>query len=94
MENARLSIFETYCRIHQKIDLKMLAGKLNMETAEAEKWIVNLIRNARLDAKINTEKSHIVMTTRYPSVYKQVMEKTEDLAVRTHVLSEHLRKSQ
>jgi hypothetical protein len=26
VENARLFIFETYCRIHQCIDLRMLAG--------------------------------------------------------------------
>lgn len=31
MENARLLIFETYCRIHQCIDLQMLADKLNMD---------------------------------------------------------------
>jgi translation initiation factor 3 subunit E len=30
----------------------MLAEKLNMSEEEAERWIVNLIRNARLDAKI------------------------------------------
>lgn len=28
VENARLFIFETYCRIHQCIDLRMLAGML------------------------------------------------------------------
>ena len=27
VENARLFIFETYCRIHQCIDMRMLAGK-------------------------------------------------------------------
>ena len=32
MENARLFIFETYCRIHQKIDISMLAQKLAMES--------------------------------------------------------------
>lgn len=31
----------------------MLADKLNMSPEDAEKWIVNLIRNARLDAKID-----------------------------------------
>ena len=36
MEHARLNIFETYCRIHQTIDIKMLAEKLNMGQEEAE----------------------------------------------------------
>ena len=30
----------------------MLAEKLNMSPEDAERWIVNLIRNATLDAKI------------------------------------------
>ena len=55
MENARLLIFETYCRIHQCIDLGMLADKLNMEKSAAETWVVNLIRNARLNAKIDSQ---------------------------------------
>jgi translation initiation factor 3 subunit E len=33
----------------------MLAEKLNMSLNEAEKWIVDLIRNARLDAKIDSK---------------------------------------
>lgn len=33
----------------------MLAEKLNMSPEEAERWIVNLIRNARLDAKIDSK---------------------------------------
>ena len=33
----------------------MLAEKLNMSPDDAEKWIVNLIRNARLDAKIDSK---------------------------------------
>jgi len=33
----------------------MLAEKLNMAPEEAERWIVNLIRNAHLDAKIDSK---------------------------------------
>ena len=35
---------------------RMLAEKLDMSPEDAERWIVNLIRNARLDAKIDSEK--------------------------------------
>ncbi len=52
IENSRLMIFETFCRIHQCISISMLAEKLNMSPEEAERWIVNLIRNAKLDAKV------------------------------------------
>ena len=46
-ENARLFIFETYCRIHERIDMRGLAERLNMSFDHAERWIVDLIRNAR-----------------------------------------------
>jgi len=44
VENARWFIFENYCRIHQCIDLPMLAQNLGMPVEAAERWIVNLIR--------------------------------------------------
>merc|ERR1712127_864542 len=59
VENARLMIFETFCRIHQCISINMLADKLNMTGEDAERWIVNLIRNARLDAKIDSQQGHV-----------------------------------
>lgn len=39
----------------------MLADKLNMTPEEAERWIVNLIRNARLDAKIDSKLVRLYM---------------------------------
>uniref|UniRef100_A0A2I3HR55 Eukaryotic translation initiation factor 3 subunit E n=1 Tax=Nomascus leucogenys TaxID=61853 RepID=A0A2I3HR55_NOMLE len=65
IDNAHLFIFETFCHIHQ------LADKLNMTPDETERWIVNLIRNARLDAKIDSKLGHV-----------QVIEKTKSLSFR------------
>lgn len=90
IENARLFIFETYCRIHQCIDISMLATKLNMDKESAERWIVNLIRNARLDAKIDSVKNHVIMGSANPSVYQQVIEKTKGLSFRSYVLASNL----
>ena len=39
----------------------MLATKLNLSEDDAERWIVNLIRNARLDAKIDAKKVRTYM---------------------------------
>lgn len=41
--------------------ISMLADKLNMTPEEAERWIVNLIRNARLDAKIDSKLVSIML---------------------------------
>merc|ERR1712042_20514 len=86
IENARLFIFETFCRIHQCISISMLAQKLNMSEEDAEKWVVNMIRNARLDAKIDSEKGHVVMGTLGTSPYQQVIEKTKNQSVRAQML--------
>lgn len=85
--NARLFSFETFCRIHQCITIKMLAEKLNMTNEEAEKWIVDLIRNARLDAKIDSKQGHVVFGAQAISPYQQIIEKTKALAVRANAIS-------
>merc|ERR1719361_1814675 len=87
IENARLFIFETFCRIHQCISITMLAGKLNMPEDEAERWIVDLIRNARLDAKIDSKQGHVVMGTQAAAVHEQVIERTKGLMYRTQMVS-------
>eukprot|EP00051_Salpingoeca_urceolata_P000458 m.34216 g.34216 ORF g.34216 m.34216 type:complete len:467 (+) comp10655_c0_seq1:249-1649(+) len=92
MENARLFIFETYCRIHNTISISMLAEKLNMTPDKAEEWIVNLIRNAQLDAKIDSQEGHVVMATQVPSIYHQVIEQTKSLMFRSHVIGDNLKK--
>jgi translation initiation factor 3 subunit E len=88
VENARLMIFETFCRIHQCISIGMLAEKLNMNPEEAECWIVNLIRNARLDAKIDSKLGHVVMGTQPLSPYQQILEKVDTLSVRSEALQQ------
>ena len=50
----------------------MLADKLNMTVDEAERWIVNLIRNAKLDAKIDSKMGHVMMGAQAVSPYEQV----------------------
>lgn len=65
----------------------MLAEKLDMTTDEAERWIVNLIRNARLDAKLDSKLGHVVMGTSKISPYQQIIGKTEFLNMRSQVLA-------
>merc|ERR1719211_752495 len=92
IDNARLMIFETFCRIHQCISIKMLAQKLNMDSENAEKWIVNLIRQAKLDAKIDSQQGHVVMGTQTTSPYQQLIEKTKALSFRSQMLQLNVEK--
>lgn len=90
MEEARVFVFENYCRIHHKIDLSALGEKLAMDQARAERWIVDLIRNALLDAKIDSEEKCVVMGGDPQNIYEQVMEKTRDLNLRSGTLAGNL----
>uniref|UniRef100_A0A2N9F806 Eukaryotic translation initiation factor 3 subunit E n=1 Tax=Fagus sylvatica TaxID=28930 RepID=A0A2N9F806_FAGSY len=90
LENARLFIFETYCRIHQRIDMGVLAEKLNLNYEEAERWIVNLIRGSKLDAKIDSQLGTVVMEPNHPNVYEQLIDHTKALSGRTYKLVSQL----
>merc|ERR1719234_1415188 len=92
IENSRMMIFETFCRIHQCISISMLAEKLNMTTEEAERWIVNLIRNAKLDAKIDSKQGTVVMGVETNSPYQQLIEKTKALSFRSQMLQMNIEK--
>jgi translation initiation factor 3 subunit E len=89
-KSARLLVFETYCQIHQKIDIGMLASKVHMTVDAAERWIVELVRNAQFEAKIDAEHHTLVMTTPRPSVYRRVVEMTRDMPYRCHSLISNL----
>ncbi|KAK3446632.1 eukaryotic translation initiation factor 3 subunit E [Eucalyptus grandis] len=86
LENARLFIFETYCRIHRRIDLGVLAEKVNLNYEEAERWIVNLIRTSKLEAKIDSKLGTIVIEPNNPNVYEQLIDHTKGLSGRTYKL--------
>ena len=91
MEEARVFVFENYCRIHDKIDLNTLADKLAMDQEAAERWIVDLIRNALLDAKIDSEEGCVIMGTNAQSVYEKVMGRTRDLNIRSATMVQNLK---
>ncbi|CEJ01650.1 hypothetical protein G6F70_000309 [Rhizopus microsporus] len=92
MESARQFISETYCRIHQKIDIKQMSQRLNLSQEEGEKWIVNLIRDTRVDAKIDFEENTVIMNTPITSVYQQVIERTKTLSFRSQVLASTIKR--
>lgn len=87
VEAARHLISESYCKIHQRIDIQDLSKRLGLSQDEGEKWIVNLIRDTRVDAKIDYKEGTVVMNHPPQSVYQQVIERTKGGFFRTQVLS-------
>jgi len=94
IESARALIFEAFFKIHHCIDLGPMMEKLNMDRDSSERWIVNFIRNARLDTKIDSKANLIIMGTQYPTVYQKVIEKTWGLASKTYNLANNIAKSE
>lgn len=92
LENAQQMIFETFCRIHQCISIRMLANKLNMSIDNAERWIVNLIREARLDAKIDAKEGHVIMNPQPQSIYQRVIDRTKSIGFQTQFLAQNIEK--
>ncbi|KAI9773354.1 MAG: eukaryotic translation initiation factor 3 subunit E [Geoglossum simile] len=93
VDSARHLISESYCKIHQRIDIKDLSTRLGLSQDEGEKWIVNLIRDTRVDAKIDYKEGTVVMNHPPQSVYQQVIERTKGGFFRTQVLSAAVAKS-
>lgn len=92
IEAGRLIIFETYCKIHQNINISKMSEMLNLEQETGEKWIANLIRNARLDAKIDIKSNTVIMGSQDQSIYQSVIEKTYGLSFRSNVLLNNIEK--
>jgi translation initiation factor 3 subunit E len=80
---ARRFVYEVYCRVYQKIDLRQLAKQLQMAVPDAEKWIVDLIRSAQIDARLDAKSNSIMMMQPDTSLYQQINEQTRDLIGRT-----------
>ena len=63
-----------------------LSTRLGLNQDEGEKWIVNLIRDTRVDAKIDYKAGTVLMNHPPQSVYQQVIERTKGGFFRTQVL--------
>lgn len=83
VESARTLMFEVYCRVHSTIDLRLLAWQLKMSIADAERWVINLIASAELDAKVDASSLTVQMAQPGTSIYTQVIERTRDIAMRS-----------
>lgn len=68
------------------METRDLSTRLGLNQDEGEKWIVNLIRDTRVDAKIDYKEGTVIMNHPPQSVYQQVIEKTKGAFFRTQVL--------
>lgn len=84
MTSSESFIFHIVADTDTKSDL---SRRLGLSEDEGEKWIVNLIRDTRVDAKIDYKEGTVIMNHPPQSVYQQVIERTKGGFFRTQVLS-------
>ncbi|CAO1620476.1 unnamed protein product [Parajaminaea phylloscopi] len=91
IEGARYLISEAYTRVHQRVDIADLSARLNLSREEGEKWIVNLVRDTRADAKIDFKAGIVSMNlsaTHHAPVYQTVIEQTRGFTFRTAAMGQ------
>ncbi|KAH7648627.1 hypothetical protein FG379_002097 [Cryptosporidium bovis] len=89
-ENSKLLVFEIYCRIHKSIDLNLVSEDLGMTNIEAERWIVNLIRNLHLEGKLDYEHNRVEMIDRTNNQSQLIADKTRNILFRSNILTQNL----
>lgn len=57
-----------------------------MNSEDAECWIVNLIRNARLDARVDS-KVGLVFMENQSSPYEKIIDKIDKLSIKSQALT-------
>lgn len=96
VQEARMLICEMYCAINRKVDLTMLADKLQLTDEEAERWMVDMVRGntssqgATLDARIDSSGKQVIISAPARSAHKQIVEASRDLTTRSGILSNNL----
>lgn len=93
LDAARHLICESYCKICSRFYIRDLSEKLGLNPDEGEKWIVNLIRDTRLDAKIDAQRGVVTINHPPSNVHQQVVEKTKGVFFRTTVMSSAVSKT-
>jgi len=86
MENARRLLFELYCKTHQRISLDLLAARLEVSVADIGSVIIPFIRDAGINAKIDSKASLLVMSKEATSIHQTVINKTKGLSYRSSQL--------
>ena len=94
LREGRLLVCEVYCTINRKVELSLLAEKLEMTEEEAEKWMVDMVRvgasGATLDARIDSSGMQAIMSVPIRSAHQLVVDRTRDLTVRSSVMASNL----
>lgn len=88
---VRVSMCDVHCGLNRRVDMTMLSEKMQLSEAEAEKWMVDMVRESALEgAKIDSSGKQVIMPVPSKTGYKQVIDRTRDLTVRSSILASNV----
>lgn len=82
VQNAKRMIFEKYMSLHSVVSIPYVADRLNMSTAEAEVWLVNLLGDSRQRAKIDSVNEQLNVEPQTRSVEATIYDRLESASRR------------
>jgi len=85
---ARSVVFEATCRLRATVDLGGLAAALDLEPAEAERWVAELAGRARVGARVDAKGGRVVMGAPRRPPAEALLDALRQLSVRTYVLAD------
>jgi|ERR1712085_127263 len=92
LNNARLAIFQIYCRTHQSVDIATIAEKMGLDPLACEGYIVQLIQSGKLQGACidtpdcETETPTVFFPRQKTNSCAQILEKTKNMSFRLFLL--------
>ncbi|OAO16760.1 eukaryotic initiation factor [Blastocystis sp. ATCC 50177/Nand II] len=79
MQGARVLVFELMCNVHRRIGMKLLARNLSLSEEACKQWVEQAVETKAVEQKVAIQDGCVVIDKSAPSLYEQVMERTQDL---------------
>ncbi|KNH09275.1 eukaryotic translation initiation factor 3 subunit E [Perkinsela sp. CCAP 1560/4] len=88
LETARRQIFEDYCKTHGRVSLRHIATSIGIASEEAEKWVVNVLRNSKMNGRIHEENGNVFVVTERQTIAlsEAITEKSSAIVTRLQSL--------
>lgn len=68
IENARVAVAETFCRVHARVSVSVVAETLGVEAGQASQLLDAALRQSKIDGEVDDEKGQVSVNVRYPTL--------------------------
>eukprot|EP01156_Anaeramoeba_ignava_P011146 Anaeramoba_ignava/a482111_44.p1 GENE.a482111_44~~a482111_44.p1 ORF type:complete len:522 (-),score=182.29 a482111_44:237-1604(-) len=79
ISSIRVSIFEIFCKIYHELSFDVFVKQLRINPDDVENWIVNVIRNSNINAKVDSENRKIIIQQHFMNVLQNINYKIKNV---------------